>query len=141
MALISAILDIRPEVLGAVAPPKRHAPFTRRTLKCHNPRCVTALESEQRYLAPKFLVIVEDERLTARCQYCEHESIPEFVGRTSTKKYEPNRMRWDTLPDDLLLFSDEVSAIAAGCQPYRQKAKLPEAKPAGETSSAAAGSS
>jgi aspartate carbamoyltransferase catalytic subunit len=124
MALISALLNLKPDILGAEPPKKRHAHYTRRTVACDNPQCVTALETEQRYLTPKFLVIIEDERLTARCQYCEHESVPEFVGRSSTRKYEPNRMRWETLPDDIMLFPDEASAVAAGFQPYKQKVKV-----------------
>ena len=124
MALIAALLDIKPGILGEAPPKKKHPLYTRRTTVCDNPQCVTALESEQRYLAPKFLVIIEDERLTLRCVYCEHESVPGFVGRTSTKKYEPNRMRWETLPDDVVLFSDESAAIAAGYQPYKHKVKV-----------------
>lgn len=124
MALISALLNLKPDILGAEPPKKRHAHYTRRTVACDNPQCVTALETEQRYLTPKFLVIIEDARLTARCQYCEHESVPEFVGRSSTRKYEPNRMRWETLPEDIMLFPDEASAVAAGFQPYKQKVKV-----------------
>jgi aspartate carbamoyltransferase catalytic subunit len=124
MALIAALLQIKPAILGAAPPKKKHPLYTRQTVPCDNPQCVTALESEQRYLTPKYLIIIEDARLTLRCVYCEHESIPEFVGRTSTKKYEPNRMRWETVPDDILLFPDEPSAIAAGLQPYKHKVKV-----------------
>lgn len=124
MALIAALLGIKPGVLGDAPPRKRHPLYTRGTTVCDNPQCVTALESEQRYLSPKFLVIIEDERLTLRCVYCEHESIPELVARTSTKKYEPNRMRWETIPEDIVLFRDEPSAVAAGYQPYKHKVKV-----------------
>ena len=124
MALIAALLNIKPGILGAAPPKKKHHLYARQTVPCDNPQCVTALESEQRYLTPKYLVIIEDERLTLRCVYCEHESIPEFVGRTSTKKYEPNRMRWATVPDDIVLFPDEPAAIAAGFQPYKHKIKV-----------------
>lgn len=124
MALIAALLDIKPGILGSDPPAKKHFVYTRQTVHCDNPQCVTALESEQRYLSPKYLVIVEDERLTSRCVYCEHESVPEFVGRTGTKKYEPNRMRWESVPDDIVLFPDEPSAIAAGFQPYKHKLKV-----------------
>jgi hypothetical protein len=124
MALIAALLEIRPEVLGSAPPTKKHPVYTRRTMPCDNPRCVTVLESEQRYLTPRFLIIIEDERLTLRCLYCEHEQIPGFVGRSSARKYEPNRMRWDTVPDDIALFADEASAIAAGFQAYKHKVKV-----------------
>lgn len=124
MALIAALLNIKPGILGPAAPRKKHALYTRKTVACDNPQCVTALETEQRYLSPKYLVIVEDERLTLRCVYCEHETIPEFVGRTGTKKYEPNRMRWEAVPDDIVLFPDEPSAIAAGFQAYKHKVKV-----------------
>lgn len=124
MALIAALLKIKPGILDAAPPKKKHPLYTRQTVPCDNPQCVTALESEQRYLTPKYLIIVEDERLTLRCVYCEHESIPEYVGRSGTKKYEPNRMRWETIPDDIVLFPDEPTAIAAGFQPYKHKVKV-----------------
>jgi aspartate carbamoyltransferase catalytic subunit len=124
MALIAALLNIKPEILEGAPPKKRHPLYARLTVACDNPQCVTALETEQRYLTPKFLVIIEDARLTLRCVYCEHETVPELVGRTSTKKYEPNRMRWESLPDDIMLFPDEPSAIAAGYQPYKHKVKV-----------------
>jgi aspartate carbamoyltransferase catalytic subunit len=124
MALIAALLGLRPEILGDAPPTKRHAHYTRGTVRCNNPQCVTALETEQRYLAPAFLVIIEDARLIVRCQYCEHESAPEFVGRASTRKFEANRMRWETLPDDIVLFADEDAAVSAGYVPYKQKAKV-----------------
>ncbi|HEY2251803.1 MAG TPA: hypothetical protein VGH74_12110, partial [Planctomycetaceae bacterium] len=124
MALIAALLNIKPGILGAAPPRKKHALYTRKTAACDNPQCVTALETEQRYLLPKYLVIVEDERLALRCVYCEHETIPEFVGRSGTRKYEPNRMRWESIPDDIVLFPDEPAAIAAGFQPYKHKVKV-----------------
>lgn len=124
MALIAALLELKPELLGTAPPKKKHAVYTRPTVACDNPQCVTALETEQRYLTPRFLIVVEDERLTVRCTYCEHEQIPQFVGRLSTKKYEPNHMRWETIPEDILLFPDEPSAIAAGYQPYKHKMKV-----------------
>jgi hypothetical protein len=124
MALIAALLDIRPDILGAKPPQKKHFVYSRQTVQCTNPRCVTALASEQRYLSPKYLVVVEDAHLVSRCVYCEHEIVPEFVGRSSTKKYEPNHMRWETVPEDIMLFQDEASAIAAAFQPYKQKVKV-----------------
>ena len=108
---------------GALGPDLTHL-ASRRTIACDNPQCVTALESEQRYLSPRFLVIVEDSRLTLRCDYCEHEQVPEFVGRSSTKKFELNRMRWDSVPEDIVLFADEASAIAAGFQPYKHRVNV-----------------
>lgn len=124
MALIAALLNVKPGILEAVPPKKKHALYTRQTMACDNPQCVTALETEQRYLSPKYLVIIEDERLTLRCVYCEHETVPGFVGRSGTKKYEPNRMRWEAVPDDIALFPDEPAAIAAGFQPYKTKVKV-----------------
>lgn len=121
MALLAALFDIRPGILGGTPPEKRHPIYAKQTAFCDNPQCVTALESEQRYLSPKYLVIVEDERLVLRCTYCEHETVPQFVGRAGTKKYEPNRMRWDKVPEDIRLFPDEPTAIAAGFQPYKHK--------------------
>jgi hypothetical protein len=48
--------------------------------------------------------------------------IPEFVGRLSTRKFEPNRRAFTDIPEDLLLFADEEAALRRGCSPVRQKA-------------------
>jgi hypothetical protein len=122
MALIAALLRIRPDLLGQGPPAKKHRVYTEGTLGCENTRCVTGLSSEQRYLEPRFLIIQEAERLLARCFYCEHDMIPEFVGRQSTRKFEPNRRAFAAIPDDLLLFADEEAALRRGCSPVRQKA-------------------
>jgi aspartate carbamoyltransferase catalytic subunit len=121
MALIAALLRIRPDQLGQGPPAKKHRVYSQGTLGCENTRCVTGLSSEQRYLEPRFLIIPESDRLLARCVYCEHDMIPEFVGRQSTRKFEPNRRAFTDIPDDLLLFADEEAALRRGCSPVRQK--------------------
>lgn len=114
MALIAALLHLKPGVLADKAPQKKHAVYDRQTIACDNPQCITALESEQRYLHPKFWVIVEEEQLVLRCMYCEHESVPACIGRASTKKHQPNQSRWESLPDDLTFFNTADAALAAG---------------------------
>lgn len=125
MALIAALLQIKPELLGEQRPKPKHHLYKLGTLGCENTRCVTGLVTEQLYLQPAFLIVVEEDRLLARCQYCEHDMIPAFVGRQSTHKFEPNRMRWSEIPDDLLLFADEEAALRFGCSPYKQKSRPP----------------
>jgi len=125
MALIAALLNLKTGILGERPPPKKHAVYDKRTITCDNPACITALESEQRYLHPKFWIIVEDEQLVLRCAYCEHESVPAYVARASTHKYEPNTKHWEPpLFDDIMFFTDEAAAQAASFQPYKQKVKV-----------------
>jgi len=124
MALIAALLDLKPGMLGEAPPKKRHTVYTRPTLTCQNVQCVTALESEQRYLTPRFLVILEDDQVTARCQYCEHETVPGCVGRANSRKYELNQSHRESLPDDFVMFAEETAAIAAGYEPRHQRVKI-----------------
>jgi hypothetical protein len=124
MALIAALLDLKPGMLGAAPPKKRHPLHSGATLQCQNPQCVTALESEQRYLTPRFLAIPDDDHITARCQYCEHETVPLLVGRAGSRKYEPNRPFREPVPDDFVMFAEETAAIAAGFEPLQQTVKI-----------------
>ncbi|MFN9269341.1 MAG: hypothetical protein ACK5V1_12060 [Planctomycetaceae bacterium] len=117
MALIAALLEIRPEILGQPAPARRHHLYQQKTLVCDNPRCVTGLTSEQRYLTPQFLLIPEEHRVLARCVYCEHDLAPRFLARASDRIYSQNTGWRGPLPDDLLLFADLHSAEAYGCVP------------------------
>lgn len=123
MALIAALLNLKTGILGEKPPPKKHAVYDRQTVVCDNPNCITVVQSEQRYLHPKFWIVAEDDRLTLRCVYCEHETVPNCIGRASTKKYEPNHIRWDALPDDVTFFTNDTAAESAGFQPYKHKVK------------------
>lgn len=114
MALISALLKLNPEILGPERPKKKHRVYDQRTISCDNPQCVSSQPNEQRYLFPKFWIIPEEQHLVLRCVYCEHELVPEFAGRTNSKRYYPNQNRREALPDDLVLFRDEAAAQEAG---------------------------
>lgn len=124
MALMAALLDLKQGVLHTQPPQQKHAFYDRQTLLCDNPQCISAQETEMRYLSPKFWVIAEDDLLTLRCLYCEHEQIPECIGRHSTKKYHPNRTSGTVLPEDVVFFTDEITAQSAGYHPYKQKTKV-----------------
>ncbi len=124
MALIAALLNLKSRLLQPVHPRKKHAVYEQRTVACENPQCVTAQESERRYLTPRFWIVVEDEHLVLRCAYCEHEFVPGVMARTSTKKFMPNALDHDPPPADLVLFPDEAAALAAGFQPYKYKTRL-----------------
>lgn len=117
MALIAAVLELLPDLLKGSPPPKRHREYPRGTVNCNNAACVTLLESERRYLRPRFWIIEEQHRLTLRCVYCEHEQIPRCVARGNAKTYGLNDGSIDSLPEDLTLFADEDAAHRAGFQP------------------------
>ncbi len=119
MALIAALLELRPGLLSKSAPKRRHLEYHRQTLKCDNPLCVTMLETEQRYLKQKYLVINEEDHLLVRCVYCEHETAPACVGHESTRKYAPNDSPLDPHPD-LVFFNSPAEAKAAGYSPSRE---------------------
>lgn len=121
MALIAALLELRPGILLGEAPSKKHPVYAKSTISCQNQRCVTQLESEQRYLKQKFWIVAEESQLLLRCMYCEHEFIPEIVARGSTKKYPVQFTTGEPVPDDLVFFADSASAEVAGYHPYKQK--------------------
>jgi hypothetical protein len=93
-------------------------------IRCINARCITREPSERRHLAPKFWIVDED-RCTLRCVYCDFEREPKIVSRASTKKYSHDLHEWREIlersPHDLVLFSNEQEAIDAGHQQRRTK--------------------
>ncbi|MDP2919222.1 MAG: aspartate carbamoyltransferase [Dehalococcoidia bacterium] len=101
-------------------------------VKCNNPRCVTAQESEKKYLKPGFK-IVNREPLTLRCVYCEHGTEPKFIastewheGRVEHKKYHRanSHLVKKIRPENLIAFDSEKEAEEHGYKPgYYAKAK------------------
>jgi aspartate carbamoyltransferase catalytic subunit len=74
MALIAALLELRPSLLAPEATHRKQFPAYEHSdgIECDNDRCVTRQEAERRYLQPKFQV-VEENPLVLRCAYCDHE--------------------------------------------------------------------
>lgn len=121
MALIAALLELKPGMLLGQSPLKKHPIYTKGTVTCQNLRCITQLESEQRYLKQKFWIVAEENQLLLRCMYCEHEFAPEIVARQSTRKYPTPLTQGEPLPDDLVFYVDSNAAEIAGFHPYKQK--------------------
>lgn len=121
MALIAALLEIKPGMLLGESPRKKHPIYTKATIACQNKRCISQDLSEQRYLKQKFWIIAEETQPLLRCMYCEHEFAPEVVARHSTKKYPLHLAEGEPHPDDLVFFADAAAAEAAGYHPYKQK--------------------
>jgi hypothetical protein len=121
MALIAAILNLKPDILAAKPPARPLAVYRERTFRCPNTQCVTSQETEQRYLSPRFAIVPVGNALLLRCAYCEHEITPALVGTTSSKLVQPNASRMETPPDDIVFFANESSAQQAG---YRLAGQL-----------------
>jgi len=94
-------------------------------VRCPNPRCVSAQETETKYLKPEFK-IVNREPLTLRCIYCEHGFEPKYVassdwheGRLDNKKYHSAESHWarKIKPGNLIIFDSESEAEAHGFKP------------------------
>lgn len=117
MALMSALLGLRPSILDPHPPARKHPVYQATNLGCANERCITTHEAEQRYLKPKFWLIRKGATLRLRCAYCEHELVPACWGRTSQRRCLPNDELTRGLPDDLIVFPDEAAAQAAGYLP------------------------
>jgi len=126
MALLAELLGLRDDLLSKSPPTKDYPVYGGRGgIGCPNRNCVTRHTSEQAYLVPRFW-IVDTDALILQCVYCEHETVPRCVGRTSTKRYDLDIARWTRIPlDELILFEDESAARAGGYQPYKGKARGP----------------
>lgn len=135
MALIASLLELYPSLLMRPKVPRYRVYSSSVGIQCINQRCVTRDACEQRYLVPKFW-IVDEERATLRCVYCDFEREPKIVSRASTKKFSQELPDWQSIfersPHDLVLFTNEQEAIDAGHQQRRSK-KRPTAQ--GRTSS------
>ena len=129
MALIASLLELQPCLLTGKAPSQsRYQEYGHPDgVPCGNSNCVTRHESEHRYLSPRFW-IVDQDRLTIRCVYCDHEQRPGVVSRGSTKKYTTTPADFNVIDlKDLVLFVDEQQAIQAG----HERKKTPRRTAAG----------
>lgn len=124
MALIAALLELFPSLLASPKPLRYRSYSSPYGIQCINPRCVTLDDQEKRYLLPKFW-IVDEQRLTLRCMYCDFERESAVISRASTKKYTFNLMEWREIYDrnelDLVVFASEQDAINAGHSLRRTK--------------------
>jgi len=93
--------------------------------RCRNPKCVSTQESETKYIRPEFK-IVDDQPLTLRCVYCEHEVHPRYIassdwhdGTLDNKKYHSAESHWTRRinPENLIVFDSEREAEAHGFKP------------------------
>jgi len=107
--------------------PKREYPTYRRDfgVRCSNPKCVAIQETETKYIKPEFQ-IVNDQPLTLRCAYCEHEVQPQYIassdwheGRLENKKYHSADSHWvrKIKSENLIIFDSESEAEAHGFKP------------------------
>lgn len=118
MALMASMLELTPEfVTRAGEHASAYAIYDRpNTIRCNNSKCVTAQQSEQRYLTPKFR-LVGTARPILRCVYCDYEQQPQIVSSARSKRYRRDTSAWKSVrPENLVLFEDEKQALAAGHQ-------------------------
>ncbi len=120
MALMSAMLELAPGLAVEETEPTRYPIYSRSDgIRCINRRCVTEKDTEKRYLSPRFWILNE-QQLTVRCAYCDHEQQPKIVSRSTTRKYRTDTANWkDIGPDSLVLFTDEDAAKRCGHQPRK----------------------
>jgi aspartate carbamoyltransferase catalytic subunit len=94
-------------------------------IECNNEECVSKKETEKGYIKPEFK-LVDDQPLTLRCVYCEHEIHPPYIassewhqGMLENKKYHSADSHWarKIKPENLLIFNSESEARAHGFKP------------------------
>ena len=122
MALITALLELRPELLSGTAPAEKYPRYGHPLgVPCGNARCVTRQETEMRYLTPSFGV-VDRRPLSIRCRYCDYEIQPRVLGRLSSHKFTTDLSEIGEIdPADWVLFADEAAAVTAGFSPRKTK--------------------
>ena len=129
MALIALLLGVKDVTIPQEEAPPVTYPVYQRDYgpRCPNPRCVSAQETEIKYLRPEYK-IVHRRPLTLRCIYCEHGFEPEYVassdwheGKTATKKYHSASSHWakKIRPENLIAFRSEREAETLGFKPSR----------------------
>ena len=129
MALIALLLGVKDVTIPQEEAPPVTYPVYQRDYgpRCPNPRCVSAQETEIKYLRPEYK-IVNRRPLTLRCIYCEHGFEPEYVassdwheGKTATKKYHSADSHWamKIRPENLIAFRSERDAETLGFKPSR----------------------
>jgi hypothetical protein len=123
MALIAALLGL---VEGMqIEGNKKEARYEQYSqelgVACENPNCVTAQESERRYLRGRFWLIPQD-KLTLRCSYCDFEVHPDLAGRLSRRKLLRAINDWVSVPkDDVVFFRNTAEAYTAGFATLAEK--------------------
>ena len=94
-------------------------------IRCSNPGCVSIKETETKYIKPEFK-IVDEQPLTLRCVYCEHEVYPQYIassdwheGKLENKKYHGADSHWarKIKPENLIIFDSETEAETRGFKP------------------------
>ncbi|MCJ7604407.1 MAG: aspartate carbamoyltransferase [Dehalococcoidales bacterium] len=128
MSLLALLLGVRDVAIPDFeSPPPVNYPLYRHepTPACTNPKCVSVMPTETKYLKPEFM-IVNTNPLTLRCTYCEHGIEPQYVassewheGKTDTKKYHDVNSHWSHTihPENLIVFDTEAEAQAHGFKP------------------------
>jgi aspartate carbamoyltransferase catalytic subunit len=129
MALIALLLGLKEAAIPQEEAPPVTYPVYRRDCgpRCPNPRCVSAQETEIKYLRPEYK-IVNRRPLTLRCIYCEHGFEPQYIassdwheGKTATKRYHSADSHWamKIRPENLIAFRSERDAETLGFKPSR----------------------
>jgi hypothetical protein len=130
MALIALLLGTKETAIPIEEGPSLHRkdyPVYQRGfgVRCSNPKCVTVQETETKQIKPEFK-IVNQQPLTLRCNYCEHEIHPRYIassdwheGRLDSKRYHSADSHWTKLikPENLIIFDSESEAQAHGFKP------------------------
>jgi len=139
MALIALLLGTKETAIPIEEGPSLHRkdyPVYQRDfgVRCSNPKCVTVQETETKQIKPEFK-IVNQQPLTLRCNYCEHEIHPRYIassdwheGRLDSKRYHSADSHWTKLikPENLIIFDSESEAQAHGFKPSHYVRALPE---------------
>ncbi len=134
MALVALLLGAKqvdiPEKEGSTFSPKIDYPAYNRDfeVRCKNKKCVSAQQTETRYIKPGFK-IVANKPLTLRCVYCDHETHPPYIasskwhqGIVDYKRYydADSFMLGRIQPENLIIFDSKAIAQAEGFKPGKK---------------------
>ena len=94
-------------------------------VRCGNKKCVSAQQTETRYIKPEFKVVAK-KPLTLRCVYCDQETHPPYIassewhdGTLEKKRYygSDSFMLGRVKPENLIIFGSEKEAQDRGFKP------------------------
>ncbi len=97
-------------------------------VRCKNKKCVSAQQTETRYIKPGFKIVAH-KPLTLRCVYCEHETHPPYIasskwhqGIVDYKRYydADSFMLGRIQPENLIIFDSKAIAQAEGFKPGKK---------------------
>ncbi|HEB13586.1 MAG TPA: aspartate carbamoyltransferase catalytic subunit [candidate division CPR3 bacterium] len=111
MALIAALLGVKEVKTSQIPPRYKYKEYRNlNAFKCSNKKCASVIEAV--FAKPSFSIISYTP-LVLRCNFCDYELRPEYIGNKNTKKAHRSEKieRLHMNPDNLVFFHSKEEAV------------------------------